>query len=118
MKLAAAPVAAAVPAGAVAKVIRVTEPAVASADLKKRELVDLVTERSGMKKKDVKPVVETMLAVLGDTLSAGRELNLSPLGKLRINRSEDKDGHRIIVCKLRQKITPEPPKDPLAEAAE
>ncbi|MCB1363734.1 MAG: HU family DNA-binding protein [Rhodobacteraceae bacterium] len=91
--------------------------------MKKKELIGLVVERSGAKKKDAKPVVEAMLAVLGESLASGRELNLAPLGKLRINRVEDKANGRVIVCKLRQpKDTgtgpDNPPNDPLAEAAE
>lgn len=101
------------------KVVKVTEPVLAERDLKKRELIDLVVERSGIKRKDAKPAVEAMLAVLGETLTAGRELNLQPLGKLRINRVEEKGNGRVIVCKLRQSLaSPEEPTDPLAEAAE
>lgn len=118
-------VAAAAPdsAGAVPTVVKVTAPVVAPADMKKKELIGLVVERSGAKKKDAKPVVEAMLAVLGESLASGRELNLAPLGKLRINRVEDKANGRVIVCKLRQpKDTgtgpDNPPNDPLAEAAE
>ena len=70
--------------------------------MRKKELIDLVVERSGIKKKDAKPVVEAMLAVLGEASGSGRELNLQPLGKLRINRSVERSNGRIIVCKLRQ----------------
>jgi len=82
----------------------VIEPNVVAADLpmRKKELIDLVVERSGIKKKDAKPVVEAMLAVLGETIGGGRELNLQPLGKLRINRSQERSNGRIIICKLRQ----------------
>ena len=70
--------------------------------MRKKELIDLVVERSGIKKKDAKPVVEAMLAVLGETIGDGRELNMQPLGKLRINRSVERSNGRIIVCKIRQ----------------
>lgn len=100
-------------------VVTETTPVVGEADLKKRELIDLVVERSGIKKKDAKPVIEAMLAVLGETISSGRELNLQPLGKLRINRATERGNGRVIVCKLRQSLSrPGGPKDPLAEAAE
>jgi len=36
--------------------------------LKKKKLIEIVTERSGVKKKDAKPVIEAMFAVLGQTL--------------------------------------------------
>ena len=70
--------------------------------MRKKELIDLVVERSGIKKKDAKPVVEAMLSVLGEAIGSGRELNMQPLGKLRINRSVERSNGRIIVCKLRQ----------------
>lgn len=92
------------------------------ADLKKKELIDAVVARSGAKKKDAKPVVEAVLSILGECLADGRELNLQPLGKLRINRTEDHTGYRIIVCKLRQQILAaeavKADQDPLADAAE
>lgn len=74
----------------------------ASGEMKKKELVDLVVSRSGVKKKDAKPVVEAMLAVLGESIAEGREMNLQPFGKLRINRTVEKHNGRITVCKLRQ----------------
>ncbi|MHA6261594.1 HU family DNA-binding protein [Arenibacterium sp. CAU 1754] len=101
------------------KVVTTSAPVLAEADMKKKELVDLVVERSGMKKKDIKPAVEATLAVLGEAIANGRELNLQPFGKLRINRSEEKANGRVTVCKLRQSLnTPKAPQDPLAEAAE
>lgn len=111
---------------AAATVVTVTEPAEGGTDLRKRELIDLVVERSGGKKKDVKPAVEAMLAILGETLAAGREMNLQPLGKIRINRVEEKGNGRVIVCKLRQadpsaqpgKSPDDDAEDPLADVAE
>lgn len=91
--------------------VTVTEPVVTEPDLKKSELIDLVVERSEIKKKFAKPVVEAMLAVLGETIAEGRELNLQPLGKLRINRSEEKSNGRVIVCKLRQSLSTGPGTD-------
>lgn len=84
----------------------VIEPHVVAAELpmRKKELIDLVVERSGIKKKDAKPVIEAMLAVLGETIGGGRELNLQPLGKLRINRSVERNNGRITICKLRQSV--------------
>ncbi|MBT3140855.1 DNA-binding protein [Phaeobacter gallaeciensis] len=91
--------------------------------MKKRELIDLVVARSGVKKKDAKPAIEAALAILGETIAEGRELNLQPLGKLRINRTEDKGNGRIIICKLRQSLVSQnviqsDEKEPLAAAME
>ena len=101
------------------KLVHVTEQVVTQPDLKKKELIDLVVERSNIKKKDAKPVVEAMLAVLGETIASGRELNLRPLGKLRINRTTDKGNGRVIICKLRQSYDVESgSKDTLAAPAD
>ena len=104
---------------------------VSEPELRKKDLIDLVVARSGIKKKDAKPVVEAMLAVLGETIAHGRELNLQPLGKLRINRAVEKGNGRVIICKLRQSLSSasgpdaglgagssDPGKDTLAVAAE
>lgn len=91
------------------KLVSVGTPRLAAPELKKRELIDLVVARSEIRKKFAKPVVEAMLAVLGETLAEGREMNLPPLGKLRINRAEDKGTARIIICKLRQPLDAAPP---------
>ena len=72
-------------------------------ELRKKELIDQVVARSGVKKRDVKPVVEAMLAVLGESIDAKRPLHLEPMGKLRVNRSKDTPNGRIHICKLRRK---------------
>ncbi|WP_273249078.1 HU family DNA-binding protein [Sediminimonas qiaohouensis] len=84
------------------KVVSESTPTASSPDMKKKELIDTIVERSGIKKKDAKPVVEAMLAVLGEQIAAGRELNLMPFGKLRINRVKQMSNGRVVVCKLRQ----------------
>ena len=89
----------------------------ATSDLRKKELIDLVVARSGVKRKDAKPVVEAMLGILGEAVGAGRELTLQPLGKLMVNRVVDKQNARVIVCKLRQgKAAARELNDPLAES--
>ena len=75
------------------------EPAVL---LKKPELLDDVVARTNLKKRDVKPAVEAALAILGDALRDGKELNLPPLGKVRVVKSKDLDGGAsIVTLKLR-----------------
>jgi len=69
-----------------AKPANATDPVLAEPDLKKKELVDLVVERSGIKKKDAKPVVEAMLAVLGETI-AGLEFIETGLSYSEIGRA-------------------------------
>ena len=85
--------------------------------LKKPELIDMIVERSGVKKRDVKPALEAALQILGECLIEGREMNLQPLGKVKLNRMKELSNARVINCKIRQPIKPqEEHKDPLAEA--
>ncbi len=96
----------------------------APAALGKKQLIEEVVARSGVKKKDVKPVVEAMLGVLGESVAAGRELNLQPFGKITIRKQNEKASARVSVARIRQSRGRDrnggqkPRKDPLAEAAE
>lgn len=86
-------------------------------ELKRKEFIDLVVARSGMKKKDVKPVVEAMLEVLGQSLSDGREFNLPPLGKLKVQRMKENDGTQVMVAKIRLQDNSSDNNDPSEDAA-
>jgi nucleoid DNA-binding protein len=89
------------------------------ADLKKRELVEAVVARSGIRKRDAKPAVEAALQVMGEALSEGRGLNLVPLGKLKVTRMKTGTNGRILNARLRQpEEEPICLYDPLAQAAE
>ena len=106
-----------------ADMVKMTKPVgVEGAELKKKELIELVVERSGIKKKDAKPVIEAMLAVLGETIAKGREMNLQPFGRVKYNRTKETTSARVVVTKIRQSKAagagPKPGKGPLAEAAE
>jgi len=98
------------------KLVTSTTPVVSAPEMKKRDLLEKVVKRSGIKKKDAKPVVEAMLAVMGEALVEGRELNLPPFGKLKTNRVKETGNARILNCKLRQGGSHEKPeKEALAE---
>jgi DNA-binding protein HU-alpha len=72
-----------------ATVVEEVKPVVAQAPIKKPELIDRVIAETGLKKKDVKPVVEAMLAGLGRTLADGEEITAPPMSKLMIKRVND-----------------------------
>lgn len=72
------------------------------AELRKKELLDRVVERSGVKRKDAKPVVEAMLTVLGEAIGEGREVSLQPLGKIRVTRTKDLPNGKMMVTRIRQ----------------
>ncbi len=82
--------------------VTVSEPVISAPELKKRDLINLVVERAGIKKKDAKPAIEAALAVLGEALAEGRELNMRPLGKVKVTRMEKKSNGQLIVCRVRQ----------------
>ncbi len=91
--------------------------------MRKPDLIEKVVIRSGVKKKDAKPVVEAMLAVLGEALAEGQEMRLPPLGKLKVNRIKDLENGTAYIVKIRQpkKVGGDAGpagKDTLAKAAE
>jgi len=71
--------------------------------LKKRELIERVAAETGLKRREVKAVAESVLSVMARALGEGQSLNLEPLGKLRVARSTDNADGRVLTCKLRQK---------------
>jgi len=87
------------------------EPAPPLVTLRKKDLVERVCDQSGLKKKEVKPVVEATLKVLGDALQAGSALAIPPLGKARVNKQTGSTGDEVLVVKLRR-----PPPAPQRDA--
>lgn len=96
------------------KVVTDEKPVSLDPAMRKKDLIDAVTLRSGIKRKDAKPVVEAMLAVLGEAIADGRELNLQPLGKVKINRTKLASNGRVITVRVRQSLSYKSgPKDPV-----
>ena len=93
----------AVPKAAVSKAMAgdAVVPVVFGLPIKKPELIERVMTETGRKKKDVKPLVEAMLAVLGRTLSQGEEITAPPMGKLMIKRVKDMPNAKVLTLKLR-----------------
>lgn len=72
--------------------------------IKRRELVQRVSERAGLRPNQVKPALEATLAELGEILSAGEVVNIPGFGKLRVqNRRELGDDAEALILKLRRK---------------
>lgn len=82
------------------------EAAVEAHVLRKKELIDRVVARSGVKKKDAKPTIEAMLAILGEALDKGEELNLHPMGKMKVTRVIEKPNAKVMVTKVRRRVEP------------
>ena len=93
-----------------------TPTVVTSTELKKRELIDEVVNRSGVRKKFAKPAIEAMIDVLAEAIAEGREVNLQPFGKIKHQRTKDTSNARITVAKIRQSKTAGPALDPADRA--
>jgi nucleoid DNA-binding protein len=85
--------------------------------LRKKDLVERIITQSGLKKKDVKPVLEATLAVLGEALSNGERMNLPPFGKLTVNRRRALENGEVLITRIRRvpHSVEEDRKDPLAD---
>jgi len=101
------------------------EAAGAAAVYKTRDLVDRVAKIAGMKRRSVKPLIETVLAELSAALHEGRPLSLRPLGKVTVSKTRESGGGQVLVCRIRQRgskaAAPDLPavsEEVLAEAAE
>jgi len=77
-------------------------PVIAGPIMRKKELIDTVVERSGIKKKDAKPVIDALLGVLGEALADHRELNLLPFGKFKVINEKDLSNGKMLRVKIRQ----------------
>lgn len=79
------------------------EAADTNTDLRKRDLIEAVVARSGVKKRDAKPAIEAALAVLGEALAEGRMLNLPPFGKVKVVRTKELDHAQVLMARIRQR---------------
>ncbi|MDF1853863.1 HU family DNA-binding protein [Pseudooceanicola sp.] len=77
-------------------------PVGATPELKKSELLDRVAVLSGLKRRDIKATVEATLNVLGEAIGESREMNLQPLGKIKVTRVKSASGSRIVTARFRQ----------------
>jgi len=117
------------------KVVREVTPVVVGAKLRKNELIEAVTERSGVKRRDAKVALEAVLEILGEAIAEGRQIDLPGLGKLKVTRTKKLSNGDMFTTRIRQPIAtpktdgdesdeavaqsePAQAKDPLAEAAE
>ncbi len=78
------------------------EPVVAGPALKKKELLDTVATKTGMKRAEVKKVVEAALTTMGLALQDSRDLNLQPFGTVKINRERKLPDGKVVVARIRQ----------------
>ncbi|MGR3661234.1 MAG: HU family DNA-binding protein [Paracoccaceae bacterium] len=83
--------------------------------VRRKELVERIATRSGVKPNLIKSVLDAVLLEIGDVLSGGEALQVQPLGKLSVNRRKELPDGEVLICKLRRKSAAMVPP---AEAAE
>lgn len=77
--------------------------------LRMKDMVERVMDRTGLKKGEVKASVEATLAVLGEALESGEDINTPGLGKMRVTREKPTPRGRMMMVKLvRNAKTPDP----------
>lgn len=84
--------------------------------VKKKDLVDSIVTRSGIKKPDVRATLDATLAIIAERLMAGDELVLPPLGRVRLLKERQTPKARIATLRLQQSSDADTATDPLAEA--
>lgn len=99
---------------AVQPAVVATPEAAVAVTLRVKDLLDRVVARSGAKKPVAKPLVEAVLAELGEALSRGESFVLPPLGRARVNRSKAAAGGEVITIKLKRGAAKKGADTPLA----
>jgi nucleoid DNA-binding protein len=66
-----------------------------------KDLVEAVATATGGKRPEVKKTVEATLSSLAEALKRGSDLNLPPLGRIRVAKAAGKDGAPAMTLKLR-----------------
>lgn len=62
--------------------------------ISKAELVDMVTESTGLKKKDVKTVVDGAIESITKSLSKGSKIQLTGFGTFEVRQRQERQGVR------------------------
>lgn len=75
---------------------KVAEPTTKKADLLKR-----VMEITGKKQSEVKDTFEATIAVLGAALGAGEQVQVPPLGRIKINKIKTVANGKVLSARIR-----------------
>ena len=62
--------------------------------ISKAELVDMITESTGLKKKDVKTVVDGAIESITTSLSKGSKIQLTGFGTFEVRERQERQGVR------------------------
>jgi len=70
--------------------------------VRRKEMVERIVARAGLKPNAVKHVLDAVLHELGDALSREETLALPPFGKVTVNRRKETENAEILICKIRR----------------
>lgn len=93
-------------------------PLKAKVQLKKKDFYERAAGKSGIKKPDAKAAIDATLATLAEALSAGQEVIIPPLGKIKMTREKATKQGRILMLRLQLDAGDKGGSEPLADAAE
>jgi nucleoid DNA-binding protein len=84
--------------------------AVVTERARRGDLLDALSERSPMRRADLKVMMELVLEETGRLLDEGDEIVLPPLGKLSVKKRVERPGGDMLTIKLKR-LTPERAED-------
>lgn len=87
------------------------------ADLRQGELLDTLSDKTGLRKSDLKSVLAALGGEVGQALSEGRTVKWRELGVLKPTKNKDTPGGPVVVCRLKL-AAPTVPVAPAVDAAE
>ena len=83
-------------------IVGAATPVVAGHQVKKPEFLERALARTDIKRRDAKPAIEAALAELSKILLDGDEVNIPPMGKIKVVKSKDVgEGAKVLTLKLR-----------------
>lgn len=93
-------------------------PAKVVSQMKVKDLIERVAVATDVNRKEVRVIVDAVLAELGKALEANESLNLPPFGRVRIANQKTDDSGQMMTLKLRRGGAKHGTKEALAEPSE
>ncbi len=98
--------------------LTVVQPAsavVAGPMFKMKDIVDKASVKSGVNKKDTRAAVEAAVEAMFEALAAGAEMNLPPMGRMKVVKEKATPNGKVLTVKVRLAAAGNPKaKTPLA----
>ncbi|MBI1494846.1 MULTISPECIES: HU family DNA-binding protein [Rhodobacterales] len=68
----------------------------------KKHLIEKVARRAGVRKNEVRPILDAILEEIGDNLAEDSQMVFQPLGKIVVKQVKDIGGATVYTCKIRR----------------